>query len=140
MLWSLITKINIPNPSVLSESINSVFDVKAGRSRTLCDEMVEYVINRANAQGAPFKYDVQEGVFWFQMAPAYGDWVTTRRRQGRGTLEQDSMKTQIGEAPYTVPPSVHQGVWMYGVNLQRASESGLDVPSSMNVHRITITV
>jgi hypothetical protein len=140
LLWCSITETDVPHPDVLQESINAVFDVKAGRSRTLCDEMVEYVINRANAQGAPFKYDVQDGVFWFQMAPAYGDWVYSRRRQGRGTLEQDSMKTQIAEAPYYVLPTVHSGVWMYGVDLRKASESGLDVPSSMNVHKISINI
>jgi hypothetical protein len=140
LLWCSITETDVPNPDVLAESINSVFDVKAGRSRTLCDEMVEYVVNRANAQGAPFKYDVEGGVFWFQMAPAYGDWIYSRRRQGKASLEQDSIKTQLAETPYFVQPTVHSGVWMYGIDLQQAANSGLDVPSAMNIHRISINL
>lgn len=139
LLWCTITETTPPEATVLQESILAVFDMKAGRSRTLCDDLVEHIINQANSQRAYFKFKVVEGVFWFQLAPAYDDWVISRRRQGRGTLERDAMRTQLQEAPYYVPPQVQSGVWMIGVNLSIAAENGLDVPAAMNSRTISIS-
>jgi hypothetical protein len=140
LLWGKITQTAVPDPTVLHGSISAVFDMEAGRSRTLIDDMVEHVVNKANSGGAMYKYTVAEGVFWFQLAPAYDDWVMSRRRQGRGTLEKDAMKTQLSETPYQVPPQVMNGVWMFGVHLERASRNGLDVPSVMNSREIRISI
>jgi hypothetical protein len=135
-LWQEITEsAPVPDPAVLQESILSVFDLKAGRSRTLCDDFTEYVVNQSSTGTARYKYDVEQGVFWFQMAPAYGDWVASRRRQGRGVLEMDAIKTQLSEAPYQVTPQVKSGTWMYGVDLDKAFQNGLDVPSQVQVFK-----
>lgn len=139
LLWGEITESEVPDPSVLHDSISAVFDMEAGRSRTLIDDMIEHVINKANNGGAFYKYRVEDGVFWFQLAPAYDDWVMSRRRQGRGTLEKDAMKTQLSEAPYQVPPHALGGVWMFGVNLEIAVRNGLDVPTTMSSREIRVS-
>ncbi len=140
LLWSAIMETEPPDPSVFEVSILSVFDIKAGRSRTLCDDLVEHIINKAHSGGALFKYVVEDNVFWFQLTPAYDDWVTARRRQSRGTLEKDAMRTQLVEAPYYVEPRTVRSLWMYGVSLENAIQSGLDVPSQMNGREIRISI
>jgi len=140
LLWCEITQSEPPDATVLSDSISSVFDMQAGRSRTLIDDMIEYVINKANNGGAMYKYTVENGNFYFQLAPAYDDWVAFRRRQGRGVLEKDAMKTQFSESSYQVTSQIVAGVWMFGVRLEAAVQLGLDVPSSMNSREIRISI
>lgn len=140
LLWCNATGTSVPSALVLDESISSVFDIKIGRARTLVDDMVEYIINIANQSGARFKYKVHDGVFWFQITPAYDEWVAFRRRQGRTVLEKDAIKSQMLEAPYQETAHVVDGVWMHGVNLTKAFESGLDVPSAMNWREVRISI
>jgi len=140
VLWCAITETDLPSADVLERSILSVFDIKAGRSRTLSDDMVEYIVNKANGGQAMYKYTVEGGVFWFQLTPAYDDWVYSRRRQGRGTLEKDAMLTQVTEAPYYTPPQQVRGVWMYGIDLTKATDSGLDVPNQMNTREFRMSL
>lgn len=135
MLWCNITESKLPEPAVLEQSINTVYDMKIGRSRTLCDDMIEHIVNTASSGTARYKYTFVDGIFWFQMTPAYDDWVASRRRQGRGTLERDAMKTQLSEATYQVEPQVVDAVWMHGINLTKAFDSGLDVPQQMIVFK-----
>lgn len=130
MLWCEATGTVFPVPQVLGESISAVFNIKSGRAATLADSMVEDVIN-AIAQGSSYfncALKAEEGQLWFQLAPAHSWWVTSRRRQGRGALERDAIRAQLKEAPYSVPPQVFDGAWMYGIDLQKAVDAGLDVP------------
>jgi hypothetical protein len=140
LIWCYITNTEVPSPAVLSESLGSVYDIESGRSRTLVDDMIEYIVNKANNGGAYFKYTVADNIFWFQMTPAHEDWLLSRRRAGRGALDRDAIKMQLQESQYQVPPLAQRGVWMYGVDLGKAVAAGLDVPMSMNSREIRISL
>lgn len=141
LLWCRITATEPPDALVLKGSIGAVHNLESGRTRTLCDDMIEYLANLVNSGGvARFKYTASENVFWFQLTPAHEDWIYSRRRQGRGSLERDAMKTQLSEAPYHVAPQVKGGVWMYGIDLEKASSLGLDVPVKINLREFKINV
>jgi len=134
LLWCRILGVNPPPASVMERSIASVFNIKSGRARTLADAMVEDLINGI-AQGFAhlnYVYDNTTNTVWFQLAPAHTWWITSRRRQGRGSLERDAIRAQLKEAPYSVEPHVMNDAWMYGVDLQVAVDNGLDVPSKIS--------
>jgi hypothetical protein len=131
LLWCDILGVQPPSASVLQTSIASVFDLESGRARTLADSLAEDLINGI-AQGFAHMnhfYDSDANVLWFQLAPAHSWWITSRRRQGRGALERDAIRAQLKEAPYSVTPQVVNDAWMFGIDLAKASECGLDVPS-----------
>lgn len=130
LLWCAITGTEIPSPEVLRRSITSVFDIEAGRARTFADNMVEDVVNSV-AQGnmyLNYLYDESDNVLWIQLAPAHSWWITSRRRQGRGSLERDAIRQQLKEAPYMLDGKLVAGAWMYGIDIQAAYDSGLDIP------------
>lgn len=130
LLWCKVTNTEIPSPSVLKGSITSVFDLTAGRARTLVDSMVEDVANAVASGTVMFAsaYNAETNILWFQLAPTHSWWIASRRRQGRGSLERDAIRAQLKEAPYSVVSQVVNGAWMFGVDLAKASELGLDVP------------
>lgn len=133
MLWCTITGSERPSPLVLLQSISSVYNMEAGRATTLADTMVEDIVN-AVAQGTTYfstAYNKDEGTLWFQLTPAHSWWVSSRRRSGRGALEREAIKAQLKEAPYSVSPQVISDVWMYGVDLVKAAEAGLDIPTKI---------
>ena len=130
MLWCRVTGTELPTPAVLEESISSVFNIKSGRAATLADSMAEDIVN-AVAQGSVYFNVVlraEDNTLWFQLAPAHAWWVSSRRRQGRGALERDAIRAQLKEAPYSVTPQVMNDAWMYGIDLQKAADAGLDIP------------
>lgn len=133
-LWCAITKSEVPSPLVLLQSIRSVYNMEAGRATTLADTMVEDMVN-AVAQGSTYfntAYNADEGTLWFQLTPAHSWWVGSRRRNGRGALERDAIKAQLKEAPYSESPQAINDSWMYGINLAKAVEAGLDIPTKIN--------
>jgi len=133
MLWCQVTDTPLPAPTALEESISSVFNIKSGRAATLADSMVEDIVN-AIAQGSGNFNCVlraEDNTFWFQLAPAHSYWVSSRRRQGRGALERDAIRAQLKEAPYSVVPMVMNDSWMYGIDLQKAVDAGLDIPTKV---------
>jgi len=132
-LWCDIHDQELPNWKCMARSIGSVFNIESGRARTLADTMVEDLVNAA-AQGAHsfhWEYIEEDSSFRFQLASSHAWWLTSRRRQGRGALERDALRAQLGEAPYALEPIVLNSMWMYGVDLQKAQEAGLDVPTQM---------
>lgn len=133
-LWCGAMQVDEPGPEVMMNSITSVFDITSGRGRTLADAMAEDVVN-AVASGTVllnYVYDDSTNVMWFQLAPVHTWWITSRRRQGRGALERDAIRVQLREAPYMVPPQVVHDAWMYGIDLTKAVEAGLDIPSKLS--------
>lgn len=131
MLWCKITGTELPTPEVLRGSISTVFNIESGRAQTLADILVEDVVN-AIAQGASnFNCVLRntDNTLWFQLAPTHSWWVANRRRSGRGSLERDAIRAQLKEAPYSVAPQVMNDAWMYGIDLQKAVDTGLDIPS-----------
>lgn len=133
-LWCAITGHDVPNAGILKVSISTVFDLESGRAKTLADSLIEDLVN-AVAQGNAYFNNVYDGasnVLWFQLSPAHAWWLASRRRQGRGALERDAIRSQLKEAPYSVTPQVLNDAWMHGIDLAKAQETGLDVPSRFN--------
>lgn len=131
LLWCAIMKVEAPQASIMTKSITSVFNLVSGRARTLADNMVEDLINGIIQSSAHinYVYDNDTNILWFQLAPAHSWWIMSRRRQGRGTLERDAIRSQLHEAPYSVAPEVRNDALMYGINLDEAAKNGLDIPS-----------
>jgi hypothetical protein len=85
-----------------------------------------------------FKWTMtEEGrVLCFQLSSAHNWWLSSRRRQGRGALERDAIRSQLREAPYALEARLVEGIWMYGVDLVNAQELGLDVPAKVTVREV----
>ena len=130
------TGISCPSPTILTRSINSVFNVGSGRSRTLADDFVEDATNAVPCN--VFKYVISEGVFWIQISSAHGWWTMLRRRMGKTALERDAIGSQLKEAPYYVEARLVEGTWMHGINLAGAQDAGLDIPR--DIHERTFSL
>lgn len=138
-LWSQAVGIEVPEPSVLKGSISSVYDLTTGRSRTLVDAMVEDIANECAKQTQQFKWRIKgESTLYFQLSSAHGWWIQTRRRQGRGALERDAIRSQLREAAYALDAQMIDDVYMFGVDLRRAQELGLDVPGKIVARQFTV--
>ncbi len=139
-LWCDVVGMDPPPASVMERSITTVYNTEVGRGRMLVDDLVEDVVNGAAASEHRFKWDYDEGsnILYFQMATAHAWWVEKRRRQGRGSLERDSLRQQMKEVSFARKPSIRKGVWMFGVHLPSALEADLDVPKRINVKEITV--
>jgi hypothetical protein len=130
-----------PDPQTLSRSINTVYNVAAGRSRTMVDDMVEDIVNACStAHTASFKWEYvkEDAHIYFQLSSAHSWWLASRRRQGRSALERDALRSQLQEAPYALPQKSINGVWMFGVDLKKAQDLGLDVPDHLKVGQFTL--
>jgi hypothetical protein len=127
-----------PPASVMEQSVNTVYNTEVGRGRMLVDDLVEDVINAVNSAEHRFKwdYDAEENIVYFQLGTAHPWWVEKRRRQGRGALERDSLRQQLSEVSYNRGGGKRKNVWMYGIHLPTASESGLDVPERLAVREV----
>lgn len=139
-LWSRIVEMDIPSAEVMERSIKTVYDTKAGRGRMLCDDLIEDIINECAGATHRFKweYESPNKVLYFQLSTAHSWWLERRRRQGRGSLERDSLRQQMREVSYSRPSKLINGVWMYGAHLPSAREVGLDVPGHLNVKEIRV--
>jgi hypothetical protein len=133
MLWCEIMAVPTPNCDVLAASVSNVFNVESGTTRTLADDMVEDVVNEVSQSMtmAPFKWaiDAEGTTVYFQITTTHNWWLQQRRRQGRQVLERVAIQTQLKEADYITGPVSIENTFMVGVNLARACERGLDVPS-----------
>ena len=133
-MWCDIVGVECPSADVLLGSINSVYDIAAGRGKTMSDSLVEDFVNTI-VQGYTnfnYAYDREANVLWMQLASVHTWWLASRRRQGRGSLERDAIRAQLKEAPYSVKPQVVNDAWMFGIDLSRANELGLDIPSKLS--------
>jgi len=134
LLWQKIVGGDIPEPDIFNESIMLVYDFKAGRARTFADTMTEDIVNQVAHGSARFNavYEKETNTLWFQMVTAHTWWVGRRRHDNRGALERDAMRIQFKEAPYAIEPQVIRDAWMYGINLGKTHDLGLDVPSTIS--------
>jgi len=141
-LWCSVTGSEIPPADVLKRSITSVFDIEAGRARTFADTMVEDVVNAIAGGTVLFNYyyDETNNIVWFQLAPAHTWWITSRRRSGRGSLERDAIRMQLKEAPYMLDGQVVRDAWMYGIDIQKAYDNGLDIPLKLSGATFTMRI
>jgi hypothetical protein len=140
VLWCRAVNMEPPSPEILTRSIASVYDIATGRARTLADAMVEDVVNACAQTTLAIRYVVLDDgrTLYFQLSSAHSWWLSARRRQGRGALERDAIRSQMKEAPYIREPKVIEGTWMYGVSLVAAQESGLDVPDYINTRELKV--
>jgi hypothetical protein len=138
--WCDIAGMDLPDVKTLQSSIDQIYDTVTGRSKTLADFMVEDIANAASSGTQGFRFTLMnEGTeLWFQMASAHNYWATSRRRQGRAALERDAIRNQIKEATYFIEARAIDGVWMFGIDLQKAFDTGLDLPSHINLASITV--
>lgn len=130
-----------PDPKIFDRSISTVYNVAAGRARTMVDDMTEDVANACStAHTASFRWEyvAADAILWFQLSSAHTWWLASRRRQGRSALERDALRSQLLEAPYSLPQKSINGVWMYGVDLKKAQELGLDVPDHLKITEFTL--
>ena len=140
LLWCRVLDVMPPSPEVHKHSMQSVFDLETGRSRTLVDGLVEDITNAASQGASSFRwaYDEVEVVMWFQLASAHSWWLSSRRRQGRGALERDAIRSQLKEAPYIKDPCMMRDTWMYGIDLQAAQDFGLDIPVRLQTRTFSV--
>jgi hypothetical protein len=128
LLWFNFTGQGTPRGcAYLEDSLTTVFNLKAGRGRTIADDFIEDIVNAAAAGEWRFKYYKKESVMWFQFAPAHTWWLASIRRQGKHGLEKDAIRAQLRESEYMLEPKKVRGAWMNGVDLQAAQDAGLDV-------------
>lgn len=140
-LYAHVTGAKIPNASVFEPGLGELVNMNSGRSRTLVDEYVESLINYAGQHGHKafnWKYDAPQRQFWFQMSSAHGWWLMQRKRQSASTLQRDAIVAQLREAPYSLNVSAKDGVVMYGIDMHRAQDYGLDIPEKLGENQVTI--
>lgn len=128
-----------PHPSVMEQSISTVYNTEVGRGRMLVDDLVEDLVNATAQAEHRFKweYDETEQVLYFQLSTAVNWWIEKRRRQGRSALERDSLRQQLKEVGYARAGQNRSGMWMYGVHLPSAIEAHLDVPDRVHTREIS---
>lgn len=137
-----VVGLGAPGAEVLSRSIRAVCNVDTGRSRSLVDEFVESVANAVNQGSTPYfkwSYSAKDKVLYFQLTPTHNWWLTTRRYSGRGGLERDAIKAQLKEAVYTREAKNIDGIYMHGIDLAKAQECGLDVPTEIGSRELRIS-
>lgn len=119
-----------------------------GRTRLMADDFVEEVVNYLalpeHRVEFLYKYDVAENVLSLHLATAYRWWQVQRRRAGEEFLTSAALKQQLKERSFEVMSGPGQYVierkavsiggatkWMYVIDLEIATEAGLDIPSSL---------
>jgi hypothetical protein len=129
---------------VLRTTLDNVYSISLGRAPTEADSFVEVVVNAAARRSRLFPWQLEGHTLWFQLTPAFEFYVSQRAHQRRSTLSRMAIKTQLTEmlSAYMVSPQMKsiQGrqVLAYGIDLHRAHNAGLDVPSDVTVREITI--
>lgn len=124
--------------SVLGHALENVYSVSLGRAPIAADDFVEYIINAAAGAARDFLWNLEEGVLWFQLAPAYSSYTGHMARHRAQVLSKNALRIQLAElqAEYMIAPQVKtfkgRKTMAYGVSLERAMASGLDVPESFN--------
>ncbi len=142
VLWCKAVGMEPPSPEVMKSSITSVYDIETGRSRTLVDSMVEDIANECGRTTHLFKWNLEDDgrTLYFQLAGAHGWWISNRRRQGRGALERDAIRSQLRESPYLAPSKTIDGIYMFGIDLIKAQDFGLDVPARITARIFKVTI
>jgi len=126
--------------SVLESALKSVWSESMGRGKVLADEFVETIVNEVARGRAQFFYHVENNVLWFQLATSHMWWMKIKRGSIQTLLDRDAIRDQLDErnikkgdkGQYVVSPKAVQKTWCYGVDIGRAAEAGLDVPSELD--------
>lgn len=128
---------------VLKPSIVHSFDLEAGRNKMHVDDLVVSLVGSV-AQGMSREvftlYDKQVNVLWFHFGTAASWYEVIMKRRGLVTLGRDALASQLEEAEYIVGRSIIESRWCYGIDLAKAVDSGLDIPSKLDIARIVIDI
>lgn len=137
----------------LGECLSNVVNPETGRTAIIVDEFVEDVVNEAAKDAAhPFAnlYDADTNALWFHLASAMGWWMIRRRMQNKPALDTAAIKAQLRERMFNAAsgPKVGQYIvgrevrtiearsrWCYGVDITAAGDTGLDIPTRLDVFR-----
>jgi len=131
---------------VLEASLLNVYNIHLGRAPLAVDTFCEYVVNMAARGADAFPWEMDEGVLWFQLTPAFELYNISMTRQRRDTLSRDSLRDQMYEliGEYIVKPEMRnikgRDVFAYGINIKVASKCGLDIPTQIRTKTITFTL
>lgn len=141
-LWGLhvfCDVIGLPrfNGDVMRGSVGSIFNLKTGTVRTLCDDFIEDVVNACKIGNDRFHWSSEGSRYCFQLASAHTWWVRQRHLAGKSVLERDAIRIQLREADYFLGTANDDGTLVYEVDLKKATEIGLEVPEQLNSLRIT---
>jgi hypothetical protein len=143
IVWCNALQCALPPADVLTRSIRAVCNLDVGRSRIAADDFVEAVVNEVarRPQLAPFKWALGDDgkVLFVQLTPAHAWWAAVRQRARKAALELAAIRNQVAETDYFAGTKAMNGAMMYGINLQRACDAGLDIVSQIDASQISIT-
>jgi hypothetical protein len=120
-------------------TLATVWNESLGRGRVLADQFCEDVVNAVMRPRVEFYYKILDGIIWIQLATAYTWWLKQQMHVHGATLNREAIRDQMmersitrgGKGQYVVSPQMVGDVWCYGISLQHAFESGLDIPKSL---------
>jgi len=125
-----------PEPEILLQTLDNVFNTKTGRDGLLVDEFVESVANGVTSPGYKpnfqYHYDDESNVLYFQINTTHGWWLAQRRRQQLPTLDSRAIRQQLKQVEYFAGNKTVKNRWMYGVDLGLAFKLGLDLPERID--------
>jgi hypothetical protein len=125
----------------MGRSIRCVCDLDTGRSRTQCDEFAEEVVGevaRMKSNWFQWKYDDTHRTLYVHMSSTHKWWLQQRRKVGKGGLELPAIKNQLMESDYYGGTLISDGAVLYGIKLEPAKQSGLDVVTDIKVNTLEV--
>ena len=153
---SRYTTIELPSANVLRSSLEEIVTDGMDRGWSLVDDLVEDVINyiaSGDCRDIFWRWDNAAGVLWIHLSTAKAWWYQFRRRQGQPILDSPAIKMQLKERDATIRAGSGQYVCgsraqhassgvgskhMFGVSLEEAVASGMDIPDTISMTRIYI--
>jgi hypothetical protein len=139
-----------PCASLLETCLENVVSIEMGRTTMLVDEfvtdlLIEVAMSRAY-QAFIYAYRKDNNTLWFHLTSAYNWWIRKRRSEGLPTMTSAAIKSQLKErheglglnpGQYVLGPKTTyvdgSSKHMYGLDLDRCSSCGLDVPSNIQL-------
>jgi len=127
---------DMPDIEVMRHALENVYIIDRGRAPVAADDFVEFVVNVAANRQTNFAYIVTDGVLWFHVTPAYHAYATHAARMGTPALSKAAMVSQLNEMiVFITGPKVMRidgkMVRAHGINLQKAHDAQLDIPSDI---------
>jgi hypothetical protein len=142
LLFCKFVGMDCPPASVMTHSIKSVYNLETQRSRLVVDDMIEDCVNAVANNQAKFKWSIDPTgtIMYFQLGTAH-PWWTVRQNSRKGpVLEREAIRNQLTEVEYATESKITDGMLLYGIDLDKAQKSGLDVPGKLNISKFTVEI
>lgn len=139
--WCTLLNIEPPSALVMGRSIRCVCDLDTGRSRTQCDEFAEEIVGevaRMKSNWFQWRYDDAHRTLYVHMSSSHKWWLQQRRKVGKGGLELPAIKNQLLESDYYGGTMISDGAVLYGIKLEPAKQSGLDVVTDIKLNTLEV--